>query len=180
CKIGTLPANQALELVVTDKVRKTAKAGAPISFTVTADAASLSPASASIATSVSKSGHSPVSGGTIPSLPPVTFAPIPGATISPPALRGLLPTVTPRAQASSSDGKHTHRPAGIPQPPSTLPLDPRLIGGQLAGLAVLAAAITMVVPRLSLRTPQASSPGPAAPPANPDTGSEPADGQPAS
>ena len=180
CKIGTLPANQALELVVTDKVRTTARPGAPISFTVTADAASLSPASASIATSVSKSGHSPVSGGTIPSLPPVTFAPIPGATISPSGLSGLFPTVTPSAQASSSDGKHTHRLAGVTQTSSALPLDPRLIGGQLAGLAVLAAAITMVVARLSLRTPQASSPGPAALPESPDTGSEPADEQPAS
>jgi hypothetical protein len=40
-----------------------------------------------------------------------------------------------------------------------LPLDPRLIGGQLAGLAVLAAAITMAVARLSLRTPQAANAG---------------------
>ncbi len=56
---------------------------------------------------------------------------------------------------------------------SSLPLDPRLVGGQLAGLAVLAAAITMVVARLSLRTPQpASAPqsgqtGAAAPPPQP-------------
>jgi hypothetical protein len=40
-----------------------------------------------------------------------------------------------------------------------VPLDPRLIGGQLAGLAVLAAAITMVVARLSLRTPQSADAG---------------------
>jgi hypothetical protein len=40
-----------------------------------------------------------------------------------------------------------------------VPLDPRLIGGQLAGLAVLAAAITMVVARLSLRTPQSAGAG---------------------
>jgi hypothetical protein len=46
---------------------------------------------------------------------------------------------------------------------SSLPLDPRLIGGQLAGLAVLAAAVTMVMARLSLRTPQRASVPPSGP-----------------
>src|ERR1019366_7023288 len=35
---------------------------------------------------------------------------------------------------------------------ATLPLDPRLVGGQLVGLAVLAGAIAMAIARLSLRT----------------------------
>jgi len=35
-----------------------------------------------------------------------------------------------------------------------VPLDARLIGGQLAGLAVLAAAVTIAIARLSLRTPK--------------------------
>jgi hypothetical protein len=178
CKIGTLPANQALELVVTDKVRATAKVGRPINVTVTAGAASLSPASASITTSVSQSGQAPVTGGTVPSLPPVSFAPIPGATISPSGLSGLFPVVTPSPSASSA-ARSTHRLAGVTQSSSALPLDPRLIGAQLAGLAVLAAAITMVVARLSLRTPQASSPGPAAPQASPD-GDAPGGDEPAS
>jgi hypothetical protein len=34
---------------------------------------------------------------------------------------------------------------------ATLPLDSRLIGGQIAGLAVLAAAIAVAIARLSLR-----------------------------
>ena len=37
---------------------------------------------------------------------------------------------------------------------ATLPLDPRLIGGQLAGLAVLAGAIAIAIARLSLRSPK--------------------------
>jgi hypothetical protein len=37
---------------------------------------------------------------------------------------------------------------------ATVPLDARLIGGQLAGLAVLAGAVTMAIARLSLRTPK--------------------------
>jgi hypothetical protein len=35
-----------------------------------------------------------------------------------------------------------------------VPLDARLIGGQLAGLAVLAGAVTIAIARLSLRTPK--------------------------
>jgi hypothetical protein len=37
---------------------------------------------------------------------------------------------------------------------ATVPLDSRLIGGQLAGLAVLAGAIVIAIARLSLRTPR--------------------------
>jgi len=69
---------------------------------------------------------------------------------------------------------------GITQASSTLPLDPRLIGGQLAGLAILAAAITMVVARLSLRTPQTANPGAAAPSAKAESAKENESDQPAS
>ena len=37
---------------------------------------------------------------------------------------------------------------------ASFPLDKRLIGGQLIGLAVLAAAVTIAVARLSLRRPR--------------------------
>jgi hypothetical protein len=37
---------------------------------------------------------------------------------------------------------------------ATLPLNTRLIGGQLAGLAVLATAIAIAIARLSLRAPR--------------------------
>jgi hypothetical protein len=37
-----------------------------------------------------------------------------------------------------------------------VPLDARLIGGQLAGLAVLAGAVTIAIARLSLRAPKTS------------------------
>jgi hypothetical protein len=53
-----------------------------------------------------------------------------------------LPTVKPR--------KNLH----VADVAATVPLDPRLIGGQLAGLAVLAGAVVMAIARLSLRTPK--------------------------
>jgi len=37
---------------------------------------------------------------------------------------------------------------------ATSPLNSRLIGGQLAGLVLLASAITIAIARLSLRTPK--------------------------
>ena len=37
---------------------------------------------------------------------------------------------------------------------ATVPLDSRLIGGQLAGLAVLAGAVIIAIARLSLRAPK--------------------------
>jgi hypothetical protein len=155
CSIGALPANQAVELMVTDQVRSTATIGSPITLAVTVAGASLSPAEAAVTTVVGQPGQ----GGTpspAPVLPPTTLIPIPGATITPDGLTGLFPTVTPAPSPSRKSTHQARRLAGITQTSSALPLDPRLIGGQLAGLAVLAAAITMVVARLSLRTPQTS------------------------
>ena len=139
--------------MVTDQVRSTATIGSPITLAVTVAGASLSPAEAAVTTVVGQPGQ----GGTSPApvLPPTTLIPIPGATITPDGLTGLFPTVTP-APSPSKSTHQARRLAGITQTSSALPLDPRLIGGQLAGLAVLAAAITMVVARLSLRTPQTS------------------------
>lgn len=165
CSIGDLPANQAFELMVTDRVRATAKIGAPINLAVTVSAATLSPAEASVSSVVSRPGPAPTSAPVPgPPLAPSNLAPIPGATITPSSLSSLFPVVTPQATPSSKPTR-SHKLAGVTQTSSALPLDRRLIGGQLAGLAVLAAAITMVVARLSLRTPQVSGPADAAPPA---------------
>jgi hypothetical protein len=162
CTIATLPANQAFELRVTDQVRKTATPGSPMTLTVSVQAGSLSPAEATVTTVVTRHHHSP--GGSLPPLPPTTLQPFPGATITPPSLGGLFPTVTPTASAQARQKqKEQSRATRVQQTSSALPLDPRLIGGQLAGLAVLAAAITMVVARLSLRTPQPASPQPEGP-----------------
>jgi hypothetical protein len=172
CRIRTLPANQAFELRLTDRVRKTATPGAPMTLTVSVQAASLSPAEAALTTFVSRNGQSPRSGGSIPPLPPLpptTLQPFPSATITPSSLGGLFPTVTPKASPSATQNQRASGKATrVEQTSSALPLDPRLIGGQLAGLAVLAAAITMVVARLSLRTPQPGNPQPAGPAPKPE------------
>ncbi len=158
CSIGSLPANQAFELMVTDHIRAAANAGAPITLAITVSGAALSPAEAAVTTVVGSTSQTPPSTPlpTVPTLPPVNLAPIPDATITPAGLSGLFPTVTPKASPSGKASR-ARKLAGVTQTSSALPFDPRLIGGQLAGLAVLAAAITMVVARLSLRTPQTSA-----------------------
>lgn len=157
CSLGSLPANQALELVITDKVRSTAAAGREITLLVSVSGTGLSPATASITTLVAQLGLTTPTSGSTP--PPETFPSYtyPSTTVTPGSLSGLFPTVTPSASAAAAGRQHhpARRVAAVTS--SALPLDPRLVGGQLAGLAVLAAAITMVVVRLSLRTPQAAS-----------------------
>jgi hypothetical protein len=176
CAVGSLPAYQAFELLVTDHIRKKAKAGEQVGLTVVIQGSqsqsggTLSQAEAAVSTVLSQTGSSsnPGSGGG--QLP--TSAPLPGTTVTPPSdITSLFPVVTPSATPKAHHAKQKITKATSTA--SSLPLDPRLIGGQLAGLAVLAAAITMVMARLSLRTPQtASGPQPdsttaAAPPAQP-------------
>ncbi len=56
--------------------------------------------------------------------------------------------------SSQARGHHGAKRIRIADAAATLPLSPRLIGGQLLGLAILASAIAMAVTRLSLRTQQ--------------------------
>ncbi|HEX9032940.1 MAG TPA: hypothetical protein VF834_13960 [Streptosporangiaceae bacterium] len=163
CSIGSLPANQAFELMVTDHIRTTATVGSSITLTVVVQGTGLSPAEATSTTVIGQTSPSPSpSPSTSVTLPPSTFPFVPSTTtITPGGLSNLFPVVTPSASAPGSSSqlssRRTRQVAGLTS--SSLPLDPRLIGGQLAALAVLAAAVTMVVARLSLRTPQPAAPG---------------------
>jgi hypothetical protein len=93
-------------------------------------------------------------GGTLPpaaGLPSGTS--IPGLGIQPTGdLGSAFPQVSPSpsAPASASASQHAHQAQAIDLS-AGLPLDVRLIGGQVIGLAVLAAAVTIAVARLSLR-----------------------------
>lgn len=165
CAIGTLPANQAYELIAKTRVGRLVTPGEQVTLTVTVQAKAVSPAEASVTALVGQASPTPVGTGPLPTLPPVTVPPVtlpplPGPGVSPTNLSGLFPVVTPSSTPSTAGGvpgQRTHRTATVIRPTSsTLPLDPRMAGGQLAGLAVLAAAITMVVARLSLRTPQSA------------------------
>jgi len=93
-------------------------------------------------------------GGTLPpaaGLPSGTT--IPGLGVQPSGdLGSAFPQVSPSpltsASASASQQGHDTKTVDLS---AGLPLDVRLIGGQVIGLAVLAAAVTIAVARLSLR-----------------------------
>jgi hypothetical protein len=92
-------------------------------------------------------------GGTLPpaaGLPSGTT--IPGLGIQPTGdLGSAFPQVSPSpSSASAAASQHAHETKTIDLS-AGLPLDVRLIGGQVIGLAILAAAVTIAVARLSLR-----------------------------
>jgi hypothetical protein len=87
-----------------------------------------------------------------------TLPTISGTGISPTDPSGLFPTVgaSPTPGTGSLTLPHAKPRAVLhaATAAATVPLDARLIGGQLAGLAVLAGAVTIAIARLSLRAPK--------------------------
>jgi hypothetical protein len=172
CKIGNLPTGQSDELLAAVKVARGATTGRKVLLTATATgqgatsfhaAASVLISATARSTSPSPTSPSSASGGTIPtlpvpSLPGLTGLPgtpgVPGLEANPGNPGSLFPTVTPGTPSPPATTQGAAKPHHINAVPAsaTLPLDPRLIGGQLAGLAVLLGAIVIAIARLSLRT----------------------------
>jgi hypothetical protein len=172
CTVGTLPSGQAEELQAEVTVPTTATAGQHASLTATARASgntiSAVPASASVAvaqatTSTGSSGLG--SGGLGTTLPAGTTPLFPvgvAASGAVPILPnpstdpgGLFPTVGPSATPSPTAGSLPG--AGgvrVTNVSNSVPLSTRLLGGQVLGLAVLAAALVIAIARLSLREPR--------------------------
>jgi hypothetical protein len=164
CALGDLPQGRADELQVKVPVNKSATTGNNLTLNASAQGKHATSASASAAVKITAVPAAPAPDpgtsdpgfgsdpgtGSLPVLPTVPAAPVTGSSTDP---GGLFPTVSPRATANAGKaaaGHHTRKiratSAGY-----TLPLDPRLIGGQVAGLVVLAAAIAIALARLSFR-----------------------------
>jgi hypothetical protein len=163
CTLGNLPQGQADELQARVPVRKDAKLGNHVTLTAKAtakDAGSFA-ASGSVeiiarkpaAPATTSPTTPPPSISSLPPLPALPPIPDPGTTKTDPS--GLFPTVSPQPTASAPAGAAAGRKSatGIraTSVSNTLPLNMRLAGGQLIGLVVLAAAITIAITRLSLR-----------------------------
>jgi hypothetical protein len=166
CSLGALAAGRADELQATSYVHGPAASGEQIELTAAASGRNALSYNASGTIEVVWASKSPAPGTTPPSttvtLPPVTLPPGTGAGGS--GANGLFPTISP-SPGSSSGGSgsgvtfpsaHKQR-ARVATAAAIVPLDPRLIGGQLAGLAVLAGAIMIAIARLSLRKPRTQS-----------------------
>jgi hypothetical protein len=163
CRIGTLATGKADELQATAKVGKAAAAGEQVQLIATVSGKAARSFQSS-ATAVVRASAPPSSGSPPPTtvtLPPVSLPPVSGIGGGAPGdPTGLFPTVSPAPSSSPSDAlgfppaaKRTSR-ARAATVAAIVPLDPRLIGGQLAGLAVLAGAVAIAITRLSLRRPK--------------------------
>jgi hypothetical protein len=158
CTVGDLLTSQSDELVAAAKVGTSASAGKKITLTATVRASKATSfhakATIRVVAPSSPSGSASTSANAGGSLPGTSVSTLPDGALTSPAdsnPTGLFPTVSPASGAKGKARKNpTANDAAIVS--STLPLNSRLIGGQLAGLAVLAAAIAIAIVRLSLRT----------------------------
>jgi hypothetical protein len=168
CTLGSLPKDQADELQVKISVWKIAATGHALTLTATANAKDAHPflANGDIAVVAAAPSTPPPSdpppgdgGGlpappSLPALPPVP-APISGSGSGSGDPAGLFPTVTPSPSSAAVSGHpasaHRKNRVRATSAGGILPLNTRLIGGQLAGLVILAAAIAIAVARLSFR-----------------------------
>lgn len=157
CRVGNLPAGQVDELEAADGVQAKATLGEQVTLTATATAKGSKSDSGSATDVVVLT---PTASPSLPgvTLPPTSLPPIPGTATSPSNPAGLFPTVPPSATPSASTPSlprvRPHSAARAAAASATVPVDARLIGGQLAGLAVLAGAIAIAAVRLSLRRPR--------------------------
>lgn len=160
CSLGAVAAGRADELQATSYVHRAATSGEQIELTAAASGRNTHSYNASGTIQVVWASISPNPGTTPPSttttLPPVTLPPGTGSAGG--GANGLFPTISPSPGSSSGSGvtfpsAHKQR-SRVATAAAIVPLDPRLIGGQLAGLAVLAGAIMIAIARLSLRKPR--------------------------
>jgi hypothetical protein len=171
CSVGNLPTGQADELQLTVRVGAKAALGEQVQLSATASATKArsftSSATDVVAVPKPKPTSSPSPSVTI-TLPPASLPPIAGTGTSPGNPAGLFPTVsaspTPGASSIGLPRVKPHPAIHAADAAATVPLDSRLIGGQLAGLAVLAGAVAIAIARLSLRTPKPHDDGKAKPP----------------
>ena len=183
CKVGGIAKGTSDELQATASVPGSAAAGANVTLTATAKAsdATAPPAAGAgikITAKPSKRSASPSPtrstsstntgvGATLPAgiLPTVplttaqspTLGELPGPTTSAGSPGGLFPTVSPQASASPSPYSAelpNARNVRVTDAAATFPFSTRLIGGELVGLAVLAAALAIAIVRFSLRKPR--------------------------
>ena len=127
--------------------QSTASATASGSVLVTAAAPASSPAATGTGLTPAGAGAQ-LPGTTLPAgVLPSARLPLLPSPVTDPSLN--FPQVTP-----SPDPSPSSTPIKVSEVSASFPLSTRLVGGQIIGLAVLAAAITIAVARLSLRKPR--------------------------
>jgi len=160
CKLGDVPVGQADELEAKVPVGDKAAVGEQVKLTAKATATGATSFEASATDQVAAgSTASPTPSVPGETLPPVSLEPEPGYGIAGSGVSAgnpsdLFPTVGPSSTGSAGPTVKPRRDIRVADASATVPLDTRLIGGQLAGLAVLAGAVAIAIARLSLRSPK--------------------------
>jgi hypothetical protein len=169
CTLGDLPVDQADELESMVEVPATATVGEQWQLSATASAplsSSYSGTATDVVTATAPTPTptpTPITSPTTPAPTPTassTLAPIAGTSVSPTNPSSLFPTVG--ASPTTGTGSLNLPPAKARSAlhadtaAADVPLDARLLGGQIAGLAVLAGAIAIAIARLSLRRQKAA------------------------
>ena len=165
CSVA-LTAGQAVQLRAAVAVPKSA-AGAHLTLTATGtspQSASSATASGSVLVTAATPASSSGTAGTGGVTPSGVGAQLPGTSLPagalPSARLPLLPSPVTDPSLSfpqvtpSPDPSPASTPVKVSEVSASFPLSTRLVGGQIIGLAVLAAAITIAVARLSLRKPR--------------------------
>jgi hypothetical protein len=170
CPVGTLPTGQSEELVVGSLVTRSASSGERITLTATARASGAHPFQSAATINVVAAGTPGPTPQPLPTstIPPGSVPPLPNGWLTSPNgdPSGLFPTVAPSASGSPSSmaggtSKALNR-SSARDVSATVPLNTRLLGGQIAGLVVLAIAVAIAIARLSLRGPRPHGGGDAA------------------
>jgi hypothetical protein len=175
CTMASLPVGQAYELLASVPVTSDAPVGTDIDLTVTATSTGdLSESSDAIDTVVSASAAASsssstdtTSGSGANEVPPlISLPPIPGTGVTATNPADLFPTVSPsEGTVTLPQAQSPHRAAAHATETTSyaVPVDPRLLGAQIVGLAALVGAVTIAIVRLSLRKPQVAPSAPAEP-----------------
>jgi hypothetical protein len=163
---GTAAGKQATLSASAKSSNATAPAPASGAITITAKPAKSSSPSPTptppTGTTTTPTGvGAPLPAGILPTIPgasdaQATLPELPNPESSP---GGLFPTVSPGASASASPSPYSAtlpnaRDVRVADAAATFPFSTRLMGSEIVGLAVLAAAIAIAIVRFSLRRPR--------------------------
>ena len=170
CTLGGLNENQADELEAMVEVPAQATVGLQWQLSASASAAgakSFSGTATDVVTATAPAPTTtPIASATTPA-PSGTVAPVAGTSVSPTNPSSLFPTVGASPTGTGSVNLPPAKARSALSGATTaadVPLDARLLGGQIAGLAVLAGAIAIAIARLSLRRQKVNDPNAPKPP----------------
>ncbi|MBO0837899.1 MAG: hypothetical protein J2P28_20615, partial [Actinobacteria bacterium] len=154
CILKSLPLGQVYELLASAPLSTTAPLAGHVIFSAKATASGALPFTASatdVVVAASNATLPPFSSSSVPPL--LGLPPIPGTSVRAMNPSDLFPTVSPSPGSGTIGLPHArHRPpVHATVLSSTVPVDARLIGAQIAGLAVLAGAVAIAITQLSLR-----------------------------